>query len=269
MHWIIQEDFQNENQTRELIHNLYVLGIKHTVCKIVPFAEELDPVPTMIEGERVMLYGSYYMKRIAKKYGYQPGWFDLGESQFSRQMHHWGAYMFNADAEITRIKKMVRVDDKYKTFPLDVNTATYLQELFIKPMDDSKAFDADVFTPEEFIKMQEDYAGKGMTIDPEMLVIYAKPKPVAAEYRCWIINGEVVTQCQYKRNRRFYVNSHVDEYIVGFAQGLAEMWSPAQAYVMDIFQSDKLYIGEINSFNAAGLYQANTFSIVRAIESIK
>jgi hypothetical protein len=78
----------------------------------------------------------------------------------------------------------------------------------------------------------------------------------------------VVTASQYKLGRHKTYQPLVDQRVLDFAKAQAKIWSPAPAYVLDVFEDldGKLWIGEVNTLNCAGFYAADMNKLVGAIE---
>jgi hypothetical protein len=54
-----------------------------------------------------------------------------------------------------------------------------------------------------------------------------------------------------------------------FAEKMAKIWSPSNAYVMDIAETDTgLFIVELNCLNGSGSYAANVSDIISSIENM-
>lgn len=119
-------------------------------------------------------------------------------------------------------------------------------------------------------------------IDGSTLFAMAPIKPIYAEYRCWIINGKVVTASQYIKDGQIDYGN-VDENLIVFpyAQRMADKIRDlgiftAPHYVLDIFRSERklnpefrgLHVGEINCMHCSGWYAINSKKVVTALLAI-
>lgn len=263
MHWILQSNLYHEEGMVELLATLERYSIPHSQHKVVPFVGELEP-DIDVSGS-VICFGSYAMRHIAKKKGWSPGVFDLEGVDFDVQYNHWGTLMLNADARVMR----------FADVSLPVGECR-----FIRPVEDLKTFAGALFDAEEFqawqhkvVNLKED-DGSTLTADTKVLVAY--PKQIQREFRFWVVNGRVVTGCQYKAGSRVLYDTLVETGAEWLASWIADTsgfalnggWQPAKAYVLDIARIGYDYkIVEINTINAAGLYKANVPKLVEALEN--
>lgn len=260
MHWIIQENIFKETAYNELIAVLERFNIPYSTHKVVPFVGEIQP--DISPDDNVICMGSYSMRHIAKKKGWYPGVFDLEPVNFNEQMKHWGSYMLNADAVVSRF-----ADAKIVT-----------GEAFLRPIEDSKVFAGKVFTDQELtewqhsiITMGDDY---GSSMNGDTLIQVCPVKEIYAEYRYWIVDDKIVTKCMYKRGGTVHYSSDVDKRYDFFVTSLtsgrfcSDYWRPHDAYVIDVCDTpDGIKVVEINTLNAAGFYKANMTDLIIALEA--
>lgn len=261
MHWILQNNLFNESEYESMISNLDRFDIQYSIHKVVPFVGELIPEP-ILNTHKVVCFGSYSMRHTAKKYGWDPGVYDLFEMNFLRQLEHWGDRMLNADSEIVQFKD-AKIDEP----------------TFIRPIDDSKYFAGKVFDPEEFNKWQHDVCELkldfGNSLTPETMIQLCKPKEIYAEYRYWIVDGRIVTRSLYKRGGRVIyspdVDSEFDMYVSSLISSMCNnSWNPHKAFVLDVCDTPNgTKIVEINTINAAGFYAGDIQAIILALENME
>lgn len=265
MFWIVQNNIYSEDGWEKLIEALERLNVKHSVHKVVPFSGTLDPTPAPTPGP-VVVMGSYTLARIAKEQGWSPGAFVSDNLDYEVQQAHWGIYMFNFGAWVGALK--------------DVEPQTH--PFFIRPTTDSKSFSGFVTDWPEFEKWRVntlDLAKDGyITVTGETRVMVSRKYEIAREYRTWIVDKKVVTASLYKTGSHKYYRPEVDERIINFAEKMASYYTPARAFVLDVFESiidartgrtGELYIGEVNCLNASGFYAADVQKLVAAIEEMK
>ena len=259
MHWVLQENLFDEQGFRDAIDVLERFNIPYSLHKVVPFVGEL--IPDIDPDDNVICMGSYSMRHIAKKKGWYPGVFDLEQVNFNEQMKHWGRFMLNADAVVSRF-----ADAKIVT-----------GRAFLRPIEDSKVFAGKVFTDQELkewqhsiITMGDDY---GSSMNGDTLIQVCPVKEIYAEYRYWIVDDKIVTKSMYKRGDTVYYSSDVDERFDRFVSSLTsgsfsvDYWRPHDAYVIDVCDTpDGIKVVELNTLNSAGFYAANMTDLIMALE---
>ena len=85
------------------------------------------------------------------------------------------------------------------------------------------------------------------------------------------MQGEVITASGYKVGsiKRYSPPEHVDARITRFARECAAIWSPNDAFVLDVADTaDGLEIIEINNLNSAGFYKADMQKLVFALNAL-
>ena len=92
-------------------------------------------------------------------------------------------------------------------------------------------------------------------------------KEILAEYRFFVIDGEVVTGSQYKIGDQVQSSAAVPSDIYNYASEQAARWQPNRAFAIDIAQTPEgPKIIELNSANSAGFYACDIGKIVDAVE---
>jgi hypothetical protein len=192
MHWIIQQFFK-ESGFEEMVDILTRLKIPHTQIQVIPFSHELDPKPE-IENPIVVM-GSTTLVRIAKSYGWGPGvWFN-DNFNYNSWLENWGENLLNHDSIVCRFEEIKLTDT-----------------MFLRPVDDLKSFSGGLIHPDNFNEWQEAICRyDDGTITKDTMVTIAPPKNIFAEYRCFVIDGRVVTISQYKQGNRVLPTECTDD----------------------------------------------------------
>lgn len=256
MHWILQHNYRWDAGTKELIDILKRTDIPHSIHKVIPFVGEIEP--DISPDGKVIVIGAYSLRRVAKRKGWVPGSFDLGDITFQQHHAQWGDEMLNADAIVTTFGEATELDLPH-TF-------------FARPVHDTKLFAGTVFDKDEFIEWHTKFTNLGadhqhMDLTPETEIIISTPKNIMNEYRCWVVDRKVVTASLYKRSGRVIYSNVVDQYVLDYAQSIVNRWSPLDCYVLDIATlEDGLKVIETNTLNAAGFYAANMSKLVQSLE---
>lgn len=102
-------------------------------------------------------------------------------------------------------------------------------------------------------------------IDPDVQVWVASPKKIHAEFRTWVVGGNVVDTTQYRKdggNVRIHVE---DKAIAESVQGLVGIYSPHRNFVIDTaITGDGLQVLEFNSIHCSGFYAADIERVLSA-----
>lgn len=260
MHWILQDNLFNEAAYQTLLDTLQRLHIPYSIHKVVPFVGELMPEPDQLEisSFNVICMGSYSLRHQAKRYDWEPGVFDLEYADFRMQKEKWGEHMLNYHSKVVPFKDALFTQE----------------EMFIRPIADSKVFSGALFTREEFAKWHNSVVNlaedTGTTLTPDTLVQVARPSVIYSEYRFWVVKGDIITASMYKLGRRVIYQqideaSHPD--LHQFVAARIKEWEPHDAFCIDVcYVEDGIKIVEINTLNSCGFYAADLSKLVRALE---
>lgn len=276
MHWIIQTDLFQEAGWRALVDTLERFNIPHSIHKVIPFVGEI--LPDANPDGPVICIGAYSLRHLAKKKGWTPGVFDLEPFDFEIQKVHWGKHMLNYDAKVSRFEDAVfpfySVCSAHIETDPNCNTCkigSYADEMFIRPVLDSKSFAGSLFTAEDFydwkrkiVVLEHDY---GNTVDKDTVIQMCPLKTIYAEYRYWIVKGEIVTKSLYKRGDKVMYSSDVDPRFDDYVKDRIAEWQPLDAFVIDVCNTSQgIKIVEINTLNSSGFYAGDMQKLVIALE---
>lgn len=257
-HWVLQNNLYSEDGWDALTSTLDRFGYSYSVHKCVPFVGTLEPEASPPQGP-VIVMGSYTMARHAKDRGWTPGaW--LGNLDYRIQQDHWGDFMLNADATYATVKTL--------------NVDFAVDPFFVRPVHDTKSFTGRVFDRVEWQEFQDGILrveSESPTLTGKTEIMVCPKKEIWSETRTWVIDRKVVTASGYKLGtlKRYSPPEDVDPRITQFAQLLADVWSPNDAYVMDIADTPNgLRIVEVNNLNSAGFYKADMQKLVQALEEL-
>lgn len=264
MHWILQDNMFQEEGFKALVEALERLDLPYSIHKVIPFAGTLMPEPES-KSDKVIVMGSYTLAEEAKRRGWTPGSFVNENHDYLEQLQHWDReYMFNGHCYMYPFK--------------DVRPALCKsladKPFFIRPVTDSKEFAGFVTDWPDFFKWQEKVvslgADHGGTLTGDTLVMVGRVKKPLQEWRTWIVDGKVVTASQYKLGSRKTITDDVPIGVINFANKMAQIWSPAKAYVLDVVLTEgmKLEIMEVNNINASGFYAGDMQKLVMALEEL-
>lgn len=256
MHWLLESNLFQEHEWDQLVNALKQRDLPYTVHKVIPFIGELLP-QAELQHPKVICMGSSSMRLMAAREGWTPGVYDLYDQDFLKQMDAWGDRMLNSDAQTLPFRDVVLTD-----------------WTFLRPATDDKPFAGRMFSPEEFHAWQPRVIDLGLDqsdgLNPDTLIQLCAPKNIGAEYRYWIVGGEIITSSRYKANGRVrYVHgapAAMDDFV---RQAVAD-WQPHRAFVIDVCETqDGPRIVEINTLNSAGFYAGDMARVVDALEALE
>ncbi len=255
MHWILHRNFLSETAWDALVASLERFDIDYSVHEVVPKVGDLLPAP-QLSHQNVIGIGSYSIRHLAAKNGWHPGIFDLFAQDFEQQRRHWGDRMLNFNSVVCTVEAAKLVDDA----------------IFVRPAQDTKTFSGRVFQPDEFRDWQRSIvnpsSNHGTSLTPQTLIQLSKPVEIYAEYRFWIVKGEIITQSLYKRGSQVVYDREVDERLALFVTDRLTEWLPHETFVMDVCDTPNgIKIVEINTLNSSGLYAADVQRLVLALET--
>jgi hypothetical protein len=255
MHWVLQGNLLNQQTLAELQKQLSTRQIPFTTVKLIPFLNALSP-DVEIEAKAVFTYGSTGLGHVSKSKKWQPGYFD-DNLDYRLYQKNFDTEMLNCEAVSAPMGELKKHWDRF----------------FLRPVSDSKQFAGEVMTWEQFeifrngVRLVEN--DDGVTLTLKDVVVMAPCKEILAEYRFFVIDGEVVTGSQYKIGDQVKSSSDVPRDIYGYAVEQVARWQPNRAFAIDIAQTDQgLKIIELNSANSAGFYACDIGKIVDAVERL-
>jgi hypothetical protein len=255
MFWILQRNLFNEQAFQSLQDQLVVQETPHAVVHLRPFVHDIEP-DVDVAGP-VFVCGSTGMRHVAKRKGWQPGYFD-DNLDYRLLLQHYGKRMLNDDARVLPLQD-AHITDSHA---------------FVRPAGDDKQFAGQVMTQAEFSEWRlRVVALEGestyTTLGAKDLIVIARAKPLHAEYRFYVVDGNVVTGSLYKRGDRVHYDAHVDSDVTRFAQECADIWCPSRAFCLDIADTpDGLKVLEINAINSSGFYACDMGKFVNAINAL-
>lgn len=248
MHWIIQKNIFKPGNYALLVDALERIGVPYTPVAIRNGTQELVP-EVVVEG-KVYVCGALKLAKIARDKGWTPGSFFNENFSFDRWLAALGDELLNS------------VFDKGTLAAVAVPASV---SFFIRPAEDSKAFDGGVIDAETLSDWRRDPAKRHLQ---QIDVIVSPLKEIYREYRLFVVGGQIVTGSVYKVAGKPQISSDVESYVLDYARSMIARWSPADSFVIDIALSgDGLKIIEFNNINCSGFYASDVARYVQAIEA--
>ncbi len=134
--------------------------------------------------------------------------------------------------------------------------------IFLKPNDDLKRFTGGMLSFAECFTLYQRLRSMSKPIAPTSEIVVGKPREVDAEWRLFIVDGQVVSGSMYRPSGDPYIPHD----LVLFAESAASQWVPASVFVLDVARVEQAWkIVECNCFNGSRFYMADVSWIVRAV----
>lgn len=245
-------DSHNTGQLREA-----VLALHMNLKSVNPlyFTDDLPEVEGGFqENEVPVYYGSTTLRDKMVAAGMPGFFFDHYRFSFMALRTGYGEDLLNYHSRVLTVGEFLG------------GSGNQNEDLFIRPADDSKTIIGGVKTRSEWsesiaISMNNT---RGPTLETSIQI--GEPYTLNYEWRLFIVGGRVVAASQYRAHGHLNTQPEVPEKVVEFGNRMAERYSPAEVFVMDICETgNRLYVLETNCFNCSGLYKASAVDIVSAV----
>lgn len=253
MRWVVQQNLGKRDDTDRMMAAIRALGMSAVGVDVVPFSDDLPDIPN---DQPTVFYGATgFINSVYLRGSWRPGTFYDGDAfKFSRYLEEYGDRMLNSGARLTTL-------GGFKDIGLSPD-----ELVFIRPDRDLKEFAGDVIRVGDFTTWVDDLSYGNYTLRPECPIVVADPVGIRYEWRTFIVNGQVVTGSQYRRDGTLCVEASLPTRVRKFAEACAGVWSPAPVFVMDIGQSGaELYIIELGCVNSAGFYASDIELLIKEI----
>ncbi len=262
--WII-EDYEKDSTLYPFIEEIKRQEFRLDVIKHNFFYGE-DVFDKYDNDDCIIFYGTLGLgRRLQKGKGWIPGVYcNFSNMCCHTYFSHWSKYLLNRDYIMLPILEVLnRKDWIYDNYGVN-------DTIFMRPDSGAKPFTGMTFHKNEIKKeftLLEKYAGKDLD---QIIAIISTPKKIEKEYRCVIVDKEVVSCTQYMNNHIPEEREDVPQEVFIFAQKVAqEPWQPDIVYTIDICVSgDSTYLLEANSFSCAGLYKSDFKNIVEKVSKV-
>lgn len=172
-------------------------------------------------------------------------WWDTHAHSHQAVAARLGTRMLNAQARITtRAEFLDRFDPR--------------RPCFVRPDANAKAANGGVI----------DSWGAARAL-PNVPLVVAPLRPILAEYRFIIAQGQVCTGSQYRRAGQMDVRIDTAPAAADLAQEAAGLYSPLPLFVCDVADTPEgTRVVEYNAFSASGLYACDGRAIVAAVHAL-
>lgn len=130
----------------------------------------------------------------------------------------------------------------------------------VRPAREDKAFNAAVFTLEAWQAMAAE-----RQLSPELDCWVSRPKDIHQEWRCWLVDGELIEVSRYRKDGQMAVQRSGFDVVADLVRDVARTWTPAPCVVLDVAETaEGLFVLEFNPIHCAGWYAADVDKVMRA-----
>ena len=201
----------------------------------------------------LFVLGSYRLSRMATEKGFYPGSFSNEHFNYASWTQHW-------------TKENMLNGEYLKQKVTDIQIPEHWDSVFARPLEDDKLITGGLFKKEDLLMA---LATKITEAHKDKFLIISEKKTILAEYRFFVIDGKVITGSLYKIRGQLITSESIDKDAAVYAQEMVDLWSPSQAFVLDIALTDKgPKIIEVNNISSAGLYKSDVSKIVTEMEQL-
>lgn len=250
--WLLQSNHPNLSSIREIERILLDQGNAVHMVSLKGRSDEILDISHLNAADGVVCYGPSFVPRAFGHPDLSPGiFFDPGTFRWSVFRDGWGdEAMLSSGRVIAAGEAAASMGDG---------------RFFVRPDEDSKAFDGGLFDRETMSTLIHQAISAGLLSTDTHLVV-ADPVEVDAEWRMFVVGAEVVAASSYRHAGRGDTGLHVPHQVIDLAFDAAGTWSPAEVFCLDIALSDGRYgIVEANCFNASRFYGADAAAILSAV----
>ena len=246
--WLIQANMRDQALRQTIEAALECLGEQHHAVALVPFSRELPELPFSTNERWIVCMGPSFVPRVATETTWRPGiYFDPSTFRWSVMAKHWGGLMFTPDGAVATAREVL--EELETTGPL-----------FVRPDEDSKAFDGGTYADASELR-----AALG-NHDLSLEVVRGRAATVDAEWRCFVVGGEIVDASEYRRAGSPSLHRGAPPRVLDLVDEALAGWSPAPVTCIDVASSGGHFgIVEANCFNAARFYAADAETVLAAV----
>lgn len=251
--WIIQTNLLAHGQVKAVWEAALRAGAAVHEAVVIPFSDELGNEIPDFEGV-VIPYGSTKLTRMAQ----QRNWEGLCFDPHAFRVDAWNQHrsdMLNHDVRHMTVRQAMEI---MASEPAD-------SQWFIRPVEDLKHFNGTVSTAREICRWMSSVDSGNFSFADTTEVIVAPLRDIHAEWRYFVVGGQVADGSLYRHAGRPRLRHIDDPQILEQAQALANGWLPHATCVMDVALTDEGFkVIEFNAFNSSGFYAHDISKIVQA-----
>lgn len=254
--WLLQGNLVNQDQMERVRQAVEACGDRWSTVIVTPFTGETE----FFDGEPpddVIPYGSTALMKQAIARKWSGLYFNDG---------------FTVRQWVSNRTDMVNQAPSFMTI-LEASEASLTAGLsyFVRPNEDLKAFSGAVLQGDE-LKLWMGRLVAEPSFDNDTTVCISLAREILAEWRWFVVGGEVVDGSMYRHAGVRSSSHETDAAVVREAQRFADIWLPHPNCVMDTAliateRGARLQVLEFNCLNSSGFYSHDIAKIVRAVSA--
>jgi hypothetical protein len=251
--WLLQSNHPNLGTITELAAILENLGRSVHQVALKAHSAEMPLLHSIDPTLPVVCYGPSFVPRAYRYPGFEPGiFFDHELFSYTAFQRGWGELMLSRDAKLVAIEDVKRTTAEHGT-------------IFVRPDEDNKLFDGGIYDTESVEAIVAILEAKDR-LSRSTGVIVAPIVEIEAEWRTFVVDGEVVAASSYRVDGKANIDAHVPYAVIDLVYEAVERWRPDTVFCLDVARSKGRYgVVEANCFNAARLYGANARAILQSV----
>lgn len=219
--------------------------------------------------ECIIFYGSLHIAQqmLSRNLSWIPGIIGTIEHYCCTAYYpHLNPWLLNAEGYILPLSELSSSSADNPKLLLSLEQS---KRLFIRPNSPLKPFAGGLYSPKELTDL-DSFMKRHYLEDPNILVVVAPEKPIEAEWRVIISQGQILCASQYRQFGKPYYQSGMPEVVQRVASEVAQQqWQPDPIWVLDLCCSDNFaYVLEVNFLSCSALYQCDLSSVVREASNI-
>lgn len=266
VNWILEEGVFGHSLT-PLVTEIRQQG--HNV-KIIDYTRGLTDYQRFFsQTECAVFYGSLYIAEriLSCNESWKPEILGTIENYHCTAYYpHLKPWLLNAEGDILPLSELSALAAKKSNllFNLEDN-----KRLFIRPNSPLKPFAGGLYSPREIADL-ESFMKRHYLEDPNMLVVAAPAKSIAAEWRAIVAGGQILCASQYRQFDKPYYQAGMPDLVRQVAEAAAQQqWQPDSIWVLDLCCSNNLtYVLEINFLSGSALYQCDLSLVVKEASEV-
>lgn len=267
MKWLVQEFINSAENSIRIARALDALSTEYLLIRInkdntlsvidkeskVPLDNSASLIQDFVADENVMTYGSKLFDSITRAMNLTPGSFINEDFEFDKFREVLGDELLNSEFLIGELSELEPIAD----------------EFFIRPTGNTKIIAGMVINRDDFLSWKERerkiddsiYIGHPLMISPL--------QSIEAEYRFFVVNQVIVAGSSYMVSGDINISKKPSYKVLEYTNKMIDKFPLSKAFVIDIAETKEgLKVIEYNNINTSGLYGADEFAFVEAINNM-
>lgn len=258
--WVLQSNAIGKRDLDLMTTVINESGFHVEALCVIPFSHQpADPVPN-ITGP-CLVYGSSGLLKFAHQAGWKPAGWDGPQFEVEFVNERLGNLALNHDAILT-----VWSD------ALSVVQAKGWKKVFIRPNSETKDFPGQIFEVVELASWIGKLEHAQYFENNDNAVVVAPIKDIRREWRAFVVNGDLVSMCQYAVSGSYKPALEVPTELKEFLYKILGKFQPAPCFVADVAEVSideqwHLRVIEFNSINSAGFYLCDIKTLIKKMSA--